>query len=64
MIDVRGSRVFAFMLQDGRYQITETSAALKGLPIELLENTIAKLETDSNISAAQWFNQQVIKLQG
>ncbi|MEL7510102.1 MAG: Uma2 family endonuclease [Cyanobacteria bacterium J06554_1] len=64
VIDVRGSRVFAFMLQDGRYQITETSAALKGLPIELLENTIAKLETDSNISAAQWFNQQVIKLQG
>lgn len=65
VIDVRGSRVFAFMLQDdGKYQLTKISEALKGLPVELLEQTIAKLETDSNISAAQWFNQQVMKLGG
>lgn len=60
VIDVRGSRVFAFLLQtDGKYQLIETSQALQGLPIGLLEQTIAKLETDSNITAAQWFNQQV-----
>lgn len=63
VIDVRGSRVFGFVLQDdGKYQLTETSKTLKGLPIELLEKTIAKLETDSNFSAVQWFNQQVKKL--
>lgn len=64
VIDVRGSRVFAFLLQsDGKYQLTKTSQALKDLPIELLEQTIAKLATDSNITAAQWFNQQVAALQ-
>ena len=63
VIDVRGSRVFAFRLQDDdKYQLTETSEALQGLPIELLERTIAKLETDSNFSAAQWFSQQVMEL--
>ena len=63
VIDVRGSRVFAFTLQaDGKYQPTEVSQALTGLPIDLLEGVIAKLETDSNITAAQWFNQQIIAL--
>lgn len=60
VIDVRGNRVFAFLLQSsGKYQLIETSQALQGLSIELLEQTIAKLATDSNITAAQWFNQQV-----
>ncbi|NEP63276.1 MAG: Uma2 family endonuclease [Symploca sp. SIO2G7] len=60
VIDVRGSRVFAFALDaNGQYQLTEASQALQGLPIELLEQTIAKLESDSNITAAQWFNQQI-----
>lgn len=63
VIDVRGSRVFAFALQaDGKYQLTDTSQALKDLPIALLEQTIAQLENDSNITAAQWFNQQVLAL--
>ncbi|MBT9316821.1 Uma2 family endonuclease [Leptothoe spongobia] len=62
VIDVRGSRVFVFVLQDGKYQLTDTSEALKELPVDLLEQTIAKLETDSNISAAQWFSQQVMEL--
>ncbi|MEO0868837.1 MAG: Uma2 family endonuclease [Cyanobacteria bacterium J06642_11] len=63
VIDVRGSRVFAFLLDtNGQYQLTETSQTLKGLPVDLLEQTIAKLETDSNITAAQWFNQRVAKL--
>ncbi len=65
VIDVRGSRVFAFLLQDdGKYQLADMSGVLKGLPIELLENTIAKLETESNFSAAQWFSQQVMELKG
>ena len=63
VIDVRGIRVFAFALQsDGKYQLTDTSQTLKDLPIALLEQTIAKLENDSNITAAQWFNQQVLAL--
>lgn len=40
VIDVRGSRVFAFLLQsNGKYQLTETSQTLKGLSIDLLEQT-------------------------
>ncbi len=63
VIDVRGSRVFAFLLDsDGKYQLTRTSQTLKELPINLLEQTIAKLENDSNITAAQWFNQQILAL--
>ncbi|MBX2864271.1 MAG: Uma2 family endonuclease [Leptolyngbyaceae cyanobacterium MAG.088] len=63
VIDVRASRVFAFLLgSDGQYQLTETSQTLKKLPIKLLEQTIAKLASDSNISAAQWFNQQILAL--
>lgn len=56
--------MFAFLLDaEGTYQLTDTSQVLKGLPIELLEHTIAKLETDSNITAAQWFNQQIATLE-
>lgn len=63
VIDVRGSRVFAFLLDAaGTYQLIETSQALNGLSMELLEQTIAKLESDSNITAAQWFNQQILAL--
>jgi Uma2 family endonuclease len=41
VVDVRGQRVFAFLLQEnGEYLLCETSQALAGLPIALLEETL------------------------
>jgi Uma2 family endonuclease len=60
VVDVRGQRVFAFALQsDGKYQACDRSNVLSDLPITLLEQTIVRLSQASNISAAQWFNQQI-----
>lgn len=60
VIDVRGQRVFAFALQaNGKYQPCEQSQILSGLPIALLEQTLAQLDRASNISAALWFSQQI-----
>lgn len=60
VIDVRGKRVFAFVLQEeGKYQQVDTSTTLAGLKIKLLEQTLSKLKTESNISAANWFNQAI-----
>lgn len=60
VIDIKGTRVIAFRLQpDGKYQQCESSEALTGLPIMLLEQTLAQLEQGSNGSAALWFAQQI-----
>jgi Uma2 family endonuclease len=63
VIDVRGQRVFAFSLQDGKYKTCEQSQILAGLPISLLEETLVRLSKGSNISAAAWFNQQLSQQQ-
>jgi Uma2 family endonuclease len=52
VIDVRGRRVFAFQLEAGKYEACTGSQALAGLPIELLEQAIAKLSDSTNTSAA------------
>jgi hypothetical protein len=53
----------AFQLQsNGKYQICETSAALAGLPIELLEQTLDQLVESTNITAATWFMQAISQL--
>ncbi len=63
VVDIRGTRVLAFRLQsDGRYQQCEYSVAVKGLPISLLEQTIAQLSQGTNGSAALWFAQQLANL--
>lgn len=63
IVDVRGQRVFAFQLQsNGKYQECSQSLTLAGLPITLLEQTLAQLNEGTNGSAATWFSQQIATL--
>ncbi|MCL1468789.1 Uma2 family endonuclease [Argonema galeatum] len=65
VIDVRGLRVIAFQLQsNGTYQECDSSLALEGLSISLLEQTLARLKEGTNGSAAAWFAQQIAGTQG
>jgi Uma2 family endonuclease len=57
VIDVKGKRVWAFRLIDQIYQQVVTSVVLAGLPIDLIEQTMAIDETNGN--AAMWFAEQV-----
>ncbi|PSB67191.1 Uma2 family endonuclease, partial [filamentous cyanobacterium CCP1] len=60
VVDVRGQRVFAFLLQEnGEYKTCEESRSLAGLPIALLEETLRRLSEGTNTSAAAWFAQQI-----
>jgi Uma2 family endonuclease len=60
VLDVQGLRVLAFLLQaDGRYQQCEVSHALEGLNISLVEQTLGRLTTETNGTAAKWFAQQI-----
>lgn len=64
VIDVLGKRVIAFRLQEnGKYLQCVESVALAGLPIVLLEQTIDLLTKSTNITAANWFAQQISSLQ-
>lgn len=62
VIDVQSKRVFAFELQNGKYEICSDSQALAGLPIALLEQTLIRLATETNTGAAAWFAQQITNL--
>jgi Uma2 family endonuclease len=63
VVDVQAQRVFAFVLgEDGRYQLCCESRALAGLSISLLEETLRRLSTGTNTSAAAWFTQQIANL--
>jgi Uma2 family endonuclease len=62
VINVQGKQVLAFRLIDGKYQQCETSIALPGLPIDLLEQTLDQLAQGTNISAANWFMQAIGQL--
>lgn len=61
VVDVKAARVLAFRLDESRkYQQIEISAVLAGLPIELLSQTLEKLNQGiPNGAAAQWFSQQI-----
>jgi Uma2 family endonuclease len=60
VIDVKGLRLFAFILNDlGLYETTQISKGLTGLPILLVEQTLERLTTETNTAAANWFMQQV-----
>ncbi len=61
VIDVRGRQVMAFRLTEGLYEQCSESVALKGLPIELLEQTLAQMD-DDNGNAALWFAAQIQSL--
>lgn len=61
VIDVLGKRIFAFRLQaDGKYAECVESAALEGLQISLLEQTMGCLNEGTNVSAANWFGEAIL----
>jgi Uma2 family endonuclease len=61
VVDVKGKRVLAFVLIDGKYRECTESVALRGLPIELLEQTLTRID-NTNGNAALWFAAQIEKL--
>ena len=59
-VDVKGSQVFLFQLDDqGRYCESQTSLVLSGLSVSLLEETLSKLASMTNMNAALWFQKQI-----
>lgn len=63
VIDVQAKRVFAFQLQENKkYQESDFSLALQGLPISLLTQTLERLEQETNSSAANWFAREISSL--
>jgi Uma2 family endonuclease len=61
VVDIKGERVLAFRLQEGKYQECEVSGALEGLPIALVSETL-KLLNQGNGIAAMWFAGQIASL--
>jgi Uma2 family endonuclease len=61
VVDVKGKRVIAFRLVDGKYRECTKSVALTGLPIELLTETLAQID-NNNGNTALWFASQLDKL--
>lgn len=60
VIDVKGRRVLAFLLQDdGCYEQCIESVALPGLGIELIEATLEQLQQGTNILVANWLMKQL-----
>ncbi|MEO1093546.1 MAG: Uma2 family endonuclease [Cyanobacteria bacterium J06638_28] len=60
VIDVRGNRVFMFLLQgEQAYQPSNVSVALVGLSVDLLNQTIERMVQESNGNAALWFAKQI-----
>ncbi|NJM45092.1 MAG: Uma2 family endonuclease [Alkalinema sp. RU_4_3] len=62
VVNVPGQQVLAFRLVDGKYQECDTSVALPGLPIALLEAVLDRLAEGTNITAANWFMREIAKL--
>jgi Uma2 family endonuclease len=58
VVDVRGKRVMAFRLVNSKYQECTESVALTGLPIDLLERTLERMD-DDNGNVAMWFASQI-----
>jgi Uma2 family endonuclease len=60
VVDVKGRRIFAFSLTSlGHYEAIAQSQVLTGLPIALLEQTLERLNTETNTAAANWLIQQL-----
>jgi hypothetical protein len=51
----------AFRLVDGKYEQCSESVALTGLPIDLLEQTLDRMDNE-NGNAALWFAAQIQNL--
>lgn len=61
VVNIRGKQVIAFRLIDGEYEECIESVALLGLPIQLLEQTIDRMD-NHNGNAAMWFAAQIKNL--
>jgi Uma2 family endonuclease len=61
VVNVRGKQVIAFRLINGEYEECIESVALTGLPIQLLEQTIDRMD-NHNGNAALWFASQIQNL--
>ncbi len=61
VIDVKGKRVLAFRLIEGKYRECSESIALTGLPIDLIEQTLNRM-ANANGNAALWFATQIENL--
>jgi Uma2 family endonuclease len=60
VIDVKGMRLFAFRLgSTGVYETIQVSEVLTGLSIALVEQTLERLTTETNTTAANWLRQQL-----
>ncbi|MGK7930379.1 MAG: Uma2 family endonuclease [Microcystaceae cyanobacterium] len=60
VIDVQAKRLLAFILQEnGIYKETDTSLAIKGLSINVIEQTLKRLDQETNGRAALWFAKQI-----
>jgi Uma2 family endonuclease len=60
VIDVQAKRILAFMLQEnGIYQEIDTSLVIRGLSIKLIEQTLKRLDQETNGRAALWFAKQI-----
>lgn len=60
VIDVRGQRLFIFMLADTRqYEPVEQSSVLAGISVELVEQALIRLDSETNTAAANWLMQQL-----
>jgi Uma2 family endonuclease len=60
VIDVQGQRVMIFGLgEDGKYRQRAVSQVLAGVTTGLLEETLRQFVQGTNVSAANWFMQQV-----
>jgi Uma2 family endonuclease len=60
VIDVKGMQIFAFGLTEmGVYETIPVSQVLTGLPIALVEQTLARLAVETNTAAANWLMQQL-----
>jgi Uma2 family endonuclease len=65
VVDVKGMRLFAFGLNGkGAYESIRVSKVLTGLSIDLLEQTLERLATETNTAAANWLMQQLQQLGG
>lgn len=63
VIDIRGKRVIAFRLEaEKQYKEVFESVALEKLPIFLLEQTLERLNEETNIKAANWFSAAIDNL--
>jgi Uma2 family endonuclease len=63
VINISGQRVLAFQLQEnGKYKQCFVSQILTGLPIGLLNTTLKRLKTETNISVASWFAEVIRNL--